>query len=77
MLLNPPAGGQTHAEQVGACMLDLVKAPTPSSLRFCGLFVLTTTLWMLLAADADQRKIKSASIRRFFFFFFLGGGGGR
>ena len=30
---------------------------------FCGLFVLGSTLYMLLAADADQRKIKSASIR--------------
>ncbi|CAK8997181.1 Peptidyl-prolyl cis-trans isomerase C (PPIase C) (Parvulin) (Rotamase C) [Durusdinium trenchii] len=30
---------------------------------FCGLFVLSTTLFMLLRADADQRKIKSAAIR--------------
>lgn len=30
---------------------------------FAGLFVLFSTLYMLLAADADQRKIKSAAIR--------------
>ena len=34
-----------------------------SYLRFAGLFVLFSTLYMLLAADADQRKIKSAAIR--------------
>eukprot|EP00438_Fugacium_kawagutii_P025531 Skav228458 [mRNA] locus=scaffold1058:238869:253305:- [translate_table: standard] len=35
----------------------------PEPAQFAGVFVLLSTLYMLLAADADQRKIKSASIR--------------